>query len=79
MDLVTEFQDYANSLRSGYIKTWKAASIISTLRQLPKILDDEVRFLNYLKNCLQMEGFSDIDTELAMGWLFERKERIVSC
>lgn len=78
MDHLTgeEFQDYANSLGSGFLKKWKADSILGTLGLMPVICNDEVRFLNYLKNCLQMEGFYDVHIELIMGWLYERKDVI---
>lgn len=76
MQIASDLQDYANSFKSGYLKMWKATSIICTLRDIPKIIDDEVRFLDYLKNCLEMEGFNQTSIELIMGWLFERKEAI---
>lgn len=71
--LINQFQDYANSLRSGYLKTWKASSMIMSLTdpRLP-IINDEVRFLSYLKNCLEMEGFNNTSIELIMGWLYEK-------
>lgn len=71
--LITDFQNYANSLRSGYLKTWKATGIIVTLsdKRLP-IINDEVRLLSYLKNSLEMEGFNSTDIELIMGWLYEK-------
>lgn len=70
--LVESFQDYANSLESGYLKAWKASGILNTLNQIPNIINDEVRFLSYLKNSLEMEGFNSTDIELIMGWLYER-------
>jgi hypothetical protein len=71
--LISEFKDYANSLGSGYLKTWKAGGIIVTLTdpRIP-IIKDEVRLLAYLKNSLEMEGFNQINIELIMGWLYER-------
>jgi hypothetical protein len=71
--LITDFQNYANSLRSGYLKGWKATGIIVTLsdKRLP-IINDEVRLLAYLKNSLEMEGFNSTDIELIMGWLYEK-------
>ncbi len=71
--LIADFQSYANSLRSGYLKSWKANGIIVTLsdKRLP-IINDEVRLLSYLKNCLEMEGFRSTDIELIMGWLYEK-------
>ena len=71
--LITDFQNYANSLRSGYLKTWKASSMIMSLTDLRlPIINDEVRLLSYLKNCLEMEGFHSTDIELIMGWLYEK-------
>lgn len=70
--LITDFQDYANSFRSGYLKTWKASAILCQLIRMDYVLNDEVRFLSYLKNCLEMEGFRSSDIELIMGWLYER-------
>jgi len=71
-DLVIKLQGYANSIGHGYLKTWKAGSIVSSIIRQPSILNDEVRFLAYIKNCLEMEGFRSVDCELIMGWLYER-------
>lgn len=71
-ETVESFCDYANSFGHGYLKTWKAGSILHTLSRGDYILDDEVRFLQYLKNCLEMEAFRPSDIELIMGWLYER-------
>lgn len=70
--LILDFQDYANSLNSGYLKERKAFGILDTLHQVPNIINDEVRFLSYLKNCLEVEGFRSTDIELIMGWLYEK-------
>lgn len=77
MQIASDLQDYANSQKLGYLKMWKATSIICTLRDIPAIIDDEVRFLSYLKNCLEMEGFKQTSIELIMGWLYERKDVIL--
>ena len=74
--LIQDFQNYANSFGFGYLKTWKSNSILGTLKTMPVIFEDEVRFLAYLKNCLEMEGFRSTDIELIMGWLYERKDLI---
>ncbi len=71
-NIIVALQDYANSFKLGYLKTWKAASILHTLKSAPEIVRDEVRFLSYLKNCLEMEGFIQRDIELIMGWLYEK-------
>ena len=75
-ELVQDFQNYANSFGFGYLKSWKANSILWTLKRQPSIMEDEVRFLAYLKNCLEMEAFRGADIELIMGWLYERKDEI---
>lgn len=68
--LINQFQDYANSLDSGYLKTWKAASMIMSLSdpRLP-IISDNVRLLSYLTNCLEMEGFRNTDIEKIQRWV----------
>ncbi len=70
--LVQAFQEYANSFSQGYLKHGKASDILMTIGQSPAIIHDEVRFLSYLDNCLEMEGFKSKDIELIMGWLYER-------
>jgi hypothetical protein len=77
-ELSTAFQNYANSFDFGFLKAWKANSILLGLRQIPDIFEDEVRFLDYLKGSLGMEGFRNIDIELIMGWLYERKDEITA-
>ena len=76
--LAQDLENYANGFDHGFLKSWKANSILQTLKQIPAIIDDEVRFLNYLKNCLEMEGFRGVDIELIMGWLYERKMEIIN-
>lgn len=75
--LIQDFGNYANSFGQGYLKSHKANNMLWQLKRIPAIMEDEVRFLSYLKNCLQMEGFRDIDIELIMGWLYDRKQEIV--
>jgi hypothetical protein len=74
--LVKDYEKYANGFGQGFLKSWKATNMLITLRQIPSIIEDEVRFLTYLKNCLEMEGFRSQDIELIMGWLYERKDEI---
>jgi hypothetical protein len=74
--LVQDFKNYSNSFGIGFLKEWKANSILWALKRMPQIMDDEVRFLSYLKNCLEMEAFRAIDIELIMGWLYERKDEL---
>lgn len=76
--LVQDFQNYSNSFGHGHLKQWKANSILWQLKDWPDIFDDEVRFLDWLKGCLGMEGFLTTDIELIMGWLYERKAEICS-
>lgn len=77
MDITpTELETYANSFGQGYLKYHKAVGILQQISAAPEILDGEVRFLAFLKNCLQMEGFRDLDIELIMGWIYERKDQL---
>ncbi len=65
------FQEYANSLERGYLKTWKAFGIILTLTDIPAITSDNFRLLNYLTNSLEMEGFGGVEIELIQRWIIE--------
>lgn len=69
--LVQDFQDYANSFDFGYLKTWKATSILLTLKQIPEIVADDNRLLKYLTNCLTMEGFQKDDIAQIQRWMKE--------
>lgn len=70
--LVDQFQEYANSFKRGYLKTWKAISILSTLSQIPAITLDSKRMYLYLANCLEMEGFGGFEIEQIQKWLIEK-------
>jgi hypothetical protein len=63
------------ALLSRYIwpppESENSGSWTATLLSVP-IINDEVRLLSYLKNCLEMEGFYSTDIELIMGWLYEK-------
>jgi hypothetical protein len=62
-------QDFANSLSTGYLKSWKADGMKSTLTMMPQIIEDHDRLLAYVKNCLLMEGFSVSDCETITEYL----------
>lgn len=66
-------KDYANSLDSGYLKSWKASSMMMSL---PHIMSDNIRLLEYLDNCLSMEGFSGFDLEKIQRWVIENVESL---
>lgn len=70
--LVDQFQDYANSFNRGYLKTWKAIGILSTLSKMPNITLDSKRMYLYLANCLEMEGFGGFEIEQIQKWLVEK-------
>lgn len=56
------FESFCNSFPSGYLKPWKSFSIWNTIENdMPQIKDDEKRLLEYLRNCLAMEGFVEAD------------------
>jgi hypothetical protein len=69
-----EFQNFCNSLDSGYLKEHKAFSMLVTMRDIPAIVSDSVRRLNYLENCLVMEGFSLIDIERINKYVIDNFE-----
>ena len=70
LNLILGFQNYANSFGSGYIKPWKASTMVGTLIKLP-IINDKARLISYLENCLMMEGFRKTDIVLVADWLRE--------
>ena len=69
--LTNQLQDYANSLDCGYLKTWKAAGMVRTLHAIPGIGQDNIRLLNYLTSCLEMEGFGGYEIEHIQRWVIE--------
>lgn len=69
-----EFQNYCNSLDSGYLKEHKAVSMLGTMRDIPAILSDSIRRINYLENCLVMEGFSIRDIEIINTYVINNVE-----
>lgn len=69
----SEFQVFANSLTSGYLKLWKANSIISTLIQVPAIIADDGRLYRYINNCLEMEGFRTGDCKKVAEYIKENQ------
>lgn len=70
--LAKDFQDYSNSLNSGYLKLWKAYSILKLLTD-PRvdIIYDSGELLEYLTRCLAMEGFFERDIEKIQRWVIE--------
>lgn len=74
--IANQLQDYANGLGGGYLKTWKAISMVQTMRQIPGLTEDNSRLLPYLSNCLEMEGFNGYHVELVMRWVIENLKEI---
>lgn len=56
---IAEFQKFANDQNSGYLKFWKAISMLVTIQRMPTLLADKDRLRAYVANCLRMEGFSE--------------------
>lgn len=56
--------------RSGYLKPWKAQSMLGTLNQIPDIRKDYDRLLKYVNNSLAMEGFRSDDVEAITAKLY---------
>ena len=69
-----EFQNFCNSFGSGYLKEHKAFSMLATMRDIPAIVSDSVSRLNYLENCLVMEGFSVLDIERINKYVIDNFE-----
>jgi len=53
-----EFQAFCNEQTCGFVKTWKAKSIVGMLEYMPGIFADKERLFNYVDRCLTMEGFT---------------------
>lgn len=64
-----DLQTYANSLPGGYLKDWKANTIVNTLANIPDIITDKERLIKYLWNSLAMEGFTDQEIDLIVVWI----------
>lgn len=67
-----ELQATANAMGRGYLKHWKAASMLSTLRDIPGIAGDVERLRKWVENCLEMEGFSAAGIDTVTQALHER-------
>lgn len=50
-----DLQAFANSRQRGYLKSWKAQSMLMTLRDMPMRTRGDLR--KWVANCLEMEGF----------------------
>lgn len=63
---------FANGLKSGYVKHWKAHSMCVTVVQLIEAGADMnlPRLFKYVRNCLEMEGFTE-DGCLAVTFFIE--------
>lgn len=57
------FQAFANERGAGYLKTWKAISMVLNLQSMPWIWEDRDRLHNYVRRCLIMEGFTPLGVE----------------
>ncbi len=67
-----ELQDYANSLRTGFLKTWKANSICGTIGLIQEMKIDPQRLYNFLSKALEMEGFDQQDIVLIQKYISEK-------
>ena len=71
---------YANGLKSGYVKHWKAHSMCVTVADLIKAGADMnlPRLFKYVRNCLEMEGFNQDDCLAVTFWIEENLFPLVS-
>lgn len=67
-----ELQATANAMGRGYLKHWKAASMLCTLRDIPDIACDNERLRKWVASCLEMEGFSPAGIDTVTQALMER-------
>lgn len=66
-----ELMTFANAMRNGYVKHWKAHSMCVTIAELSAagaVMQGE-RLKNYVCNCLEMEGFRSNDCDTIANWL----------
>jgi hypothetical protein len=52
-----DFAAFANSFGIGFIKRWKANSMLAQLDSQPELYE-EPHLTNFVRGCLMMEGFS---------------------
>lgn len=67
-DQVDDFLKFVNSFNRGFCKHWKAVGILVMVAEMPEEMRGE-RLLEYVKSCLEMEGFSDMGCRLAAEWI----------
>lgn len=63
---------FANAMRHGYIKHWKAHCMcieIAELASYALVYMQGERLKNYVRNCLEMEGFRGSDCDTIADWL----------
>jgi hypothetical protein len=67
-----ELQSIANAQGRGFLKPWKAISMVGTLESMPWLMD-HYRVRKWVENCLAMEGFDekeiDAVADAIMKWL----------
>lgn len=82
-EIASRLRECANSLASGYLKPWKAESIVFQLIDIFKAIGyiSTYRVEELIRGSLKMEGFRDVDCLIISSWLFlelNRYEDIVS-
>ncbi len=62
---------FANAMKHGWIKHWKAHSMCVTVAELIAAGADMrgERLSKYVRNCLEMEGFRDSDCDVIAEWI----------
>ena len=76
MELACELQDFANDKNTGFVKAWKAHSMAAQYIIMEALFEDMDRTLEWVKNCLEMEGFSHADCVSISNHIFEIREKI---
>lgn len=59
---------------SGFLKPWKADSMVATFARMPQIFEDRARLGKYVTGCLSMEGFSAASCDEIAEFIFNAAE-----
>ncbi len=66
---VNNLMNFTNVLPSGFLKSWKARGMLETLRDEPSIKASDESLIAYVKDCLEMEGFTELSCKKVAEYL----------
>ena len=70
------FQGYVNTCSTGYLKDWKAQSMMAELRINPAIMESRERLYDWVSSCLEMEGFRPDHCEKITTYIMKEYNRV---